>query len=88
MPEGVAARLRHSCALEKRTVEYGAQVDGTLPDGNHCHLCYAVGEGVELGKVLAQRIISAFESTAKPTRGHDSSANNLIRLYRTLKEML
>jgi site-specific recombinase XerD len=45
-------------------------------------------EGVELGKVLAQRIISAFESTAKPTRGHDSSANNLIRRYRTLKEML
>ena len=44
--------------------------------------------GVELGKVLAQRIIPELESTAEPQLGHDSSTNNLIRRYRTLKEVL
>jgi glucose-6-phosphate isomerase len=44
--------------------------------------------GVELGKVLAQRIIPELESTAEPQLGHDSSTNNLIRRYRTLKETL
>jgi glucose-6-phosphate isomerase len=38
--------------------------------------------GVELGKVLAQRIIPELESKAEPTPGHDSSTNNLIRWYR------
>jgi glucose-6-phosphate isomerase len=38
--------------------------------------------GVELGKVLAQRIIPELESTAEPRLGHDSSTNNLIRRYR------
>jgi len=42
--------------------------------------------GVELGKVLAQRIIPELESKTEPTLGHDSSTNNLIRRYRTLKE--
>jgi glucose-6-phosphate isomerase len=42
--------------------------------------------GVELGKVLAQRIIPELESKAEPTLGHDSSTNNLIRRYRKLKE--
>jgi glucose-6-phosphate isomerase len=42
--------------------------------------------GVELGKVLAQRIIPELESKADPTLHHDSSTNNLIRLYRKLKE--
>ena len=42
--------------------------------------------GVELGKVLAQQIIPELESTAEPHLGHDSSTNNLIRRYRTLKE--
>ena len=41
---------------------------------------------VELGKVLAQRIIPELESADKPTLGHDSSTNNLIRRYRKLKE--
>jgi glucose-6-phosphate isomerase len=41
--------------------------------------------GVELGKVLAQRIIPELESKAEPTLGHDSSTNNLIRWYRRLK---
>ena len=38
--------------------------------------------GVELGKVLAQRIIPELESGAEPKLGHDSSTNNLIRRYR------
>jgi len=41
--------------------------------------------GVELGKVLAQRIIPELESQAQPTLGHDSSTNDLIRRYRKLK---
>ncbi|MFH0344588.1 MAG: glucose-6-phosphate isomerase [Chromatiales bacterium] len=42
--------------------------------------------GVELGKVLAQRIIPELESQAEPALGHDSSTNNLIHRYRKLKE--
>jgi glucose-6-phosphate isomerase len=42
--------------------------------------------GVELGKVLAQRIIPELESPAEPTLGHDSSTNTLIRRYRKSKE--
>jgi len=38
--------------------------------------------GVELGKVLAQRIIPELESQAEPALTHDSSTNNLIRRYR------
>ena len=41
--------------------------------------------GVELGKVLAQRIIPELVSKAESTLGHDSSTNNLIRRYRKLK---
>ncbi|HMF50303.1 MAG TPA: glucose-6-phosphate isomerase [Candidatus Saccharimonadales bacterium] len=44
--------------------------------------------GVELGKVLAQRIIAEVESKAEPDLNHDSSTNNLIRRYRKLKETL
>jgi len=39
--------------------------------------------GVELGKVLAQRIIPELESQTEPKLSHDSSTNNLIRRYRT-----
>jgi glucose-6-phosphate isomerase len=42
--------------------------------------------GVELGKVLAQRIIPELESPTDPALKHDSSTNNLIRRYRKLKE--
>jgi glucose-6-phosphate isomerase len=42
--------------------------------------------GVELGKVLAQRIIPEIESKAEPELGHDSSTNNLIRRYRRLRQ--
>jgi glucose-6-phosphate isomerase len=42
--------------------------------------------GVELGKVLAQRIIPELESKTEPALGHDSSTNSLIRRYRRLKE--
>jgi glucose-6-phosphate isomerase len=41
--------------------------------------------GVELGKVLAQRIIPELESQTEPALKHDSSTNNLIRRYRKLK---
>jgi glucose-6-phosphate isomerase len=41
--------------------------------------------GVELGKVLAQRIIPELESSVEPQLAHDSSTNNLIRMYRKLK---
>jgi glucose-6-phosphate isomerase len=43
--------------------------------------------GVELGKVLAQRIIPELESETEPTLGHDSSTNNMIRRYRTLRTL-
>jgi glucose-6-phosphate isomerase len=41
--------------------------------------------GVELGKVLAQRIIPELESQTEPALAHDSSTNNLIRRYRQSK---
>jgi glucose-6-phosphate isomerase len=41
--------------------------------------------GVELGKVLAQRIVPELESETASKLKHDSSTNNLIRRYRTLK---
>jgi len=41
--------------------------------------------GVELGKVLAQRIIPEMEATSAPGLGHDSSTNNLIRTARRLR---
>jgi glucose-6-phosphate isomerase len=42
--------------------------------------------GVELGKVLAQRIVGELESQEEPKPGHDSSTNNLIRSYRKRKK--
>jgi len=42
--------------------------------------------GVELGKVLAQRIIPEIESKVEPKLAHDSSTNNLIRYYRKFRE--
>jgi len=42
--------------------------------------------GVELGKVLAQRIIPELEGGTEPMLNHDSSTNTLIRRYRKLKE--
>ncbi len=41
--------------------------------------------GVELGKVLAQRIIPELEGPAEPKLDHDSSTSALIRRYRRLK---
>jgi glucose-6-phosphate isomerase len=43
--------------------------------------------GVELGKVLAQRIVPELDGSTEPSLGHDSSTNNLIRRYRTLKKI-
>jgi glucose-6-phosphate isomerase len=42
--------------------------------------------GVELGKLLAQRIIPELEGKDEPNLRHDSSTNTLIRHYRKLKE--
>ncbi len=42
--------------------------------------------GVELGKVLAQRIIPEVESKTEPQLAHDSSTNNLIRYYRKARQ--
>ena len=44
--------------------------------------------GVELGKVLAQRIIPELESKTEPELGHDSSTTTLIRRYRKLKDAM
>jgi glucose-6-phosphate isomerase len=41
--------------------------------------------GVELGKVLAQRIVPELAAAGEPDLGHDSSTNALIRRYRRLK---
>jgi glucose-6-phosphate isomerase len=41
--------------------------------------------GVELGKLLAQRIVPELESASEPKLAHDSSTNALIRRYRKLK---
>jgi len=43
--------------------------------------------GVELGKVLAQRIIPELETKTQPKLGHDSSTDNLIRRYRKLRSV-
>jgi glucose-6-phosphate isomerase len=42
--------------------------------------------GVELGKVLALRIIHELDAAAEPKLDHDSSTSALIRRYRKLKE--
>jgi len=41
--------------------------------------------GVELGKVLARRIILELDTRRSPRLEHDGSTNNLIRRYRMLK---
>lgn len=41
--------------------------------------------GVELGKILAQRIVPELESRTTPKLKHDSSTNHLIRRYRKMK---
>jgi len=40
---------------------------------------------VELGKVLAQRIVPELESPAEPPLAHDGSTNALIRRYRSMR---
>jgi glucose-6-phosphate isomerase len=42
--------------------------------------------GVELGKVLAKRIIPELESQEEPKLEHDSSTSSLIRRYRNCKK--
>ncbi|HEV3115793.1 MAG TPA: glucose-6-phosphate isomerase [Gemmataceae bacterium] len=43
--------------------------------------------GVELGKVLAQRIVPELERKDEPRLNHDTSTNALIRRYRRLKSL-
>jgi glucose-6-phosphate isomerase len=43
--------------------------------------------GVELGKVLANRIIPELESANPPELAHDSSTNALIRRYRSMRKV-
>jgi glucose-6-phosphate isomerase len=43
--------------------------------------------GVELGKVLANRIAPALSAAQEPSLTHDSSTNTLIRRYRRLREV-
>jgi glucose-6-phosphate isomerase len=38
--------------------------------------------GVELGKVLAKKIVNEIRATGEPTLAHDGSTNALIRRYR------
>jgi glucose-6-phosphate isomerase len=42
--------------------------------------------GVELGKVLAKRIVPELEAKQEPQLKHDSSTNTLIRKYRSMKK--
>jgi glucose-6-phosphate isomerase len=42
--------------------------------------------GVELGKVLAQRIIPELESAKEENLKHDSSTNALIKQYRSIQK--
>ncbi len=42
--------------------------------------------GVELGKVLAQRVSPELTSASEPALAHDSSTNALIRRYRRLRD--
>ena len=44
--------------------------------------------GVELGTVLAQRILPELESEEEPALDHDSSTNNLIRRYRARRRSI
>jgi glucose-6-phosphate isomerase len=43
--------------------------------------------GVELGKVLAQRIVPELENQGEPALNHDGSTNNLIRRYRQSRQV-
>ena len=41
--------------------------------------------GVQLGKILANRILPELEASEEPPLAHDSSTNSLIRLFRSLR---
>ena len=86
-----ALGLSFLSALADRFGLWGAFGRPNVPWGSFARfVAYNAAEvakfGVELGKVLAQRIIAELESKREPTLSHDSSSNNLIRRYRKLKE--
>src|SRR5439155_111264 len=73
-----------SVTLDGKKVDYQTgPIYWGEPGTNGQHSFYQWG--VELGKVLAQRIIPELESKAAPKLKHDSSTNNLIRRYRKMK---
>jgi glucose-6-phosphate isomerase len=41
--------------------------------------------GVELGKVLATKILGELESPTEPAMTHDTSTTSLIRRYRAMR---
>ena len=57
----------------------------TLPAGCSAGDSASPGRGLELGKVLAQRIIPELESRRERGLTHDSSTNALIRRHRMRK---
>jgi glucose-6-phosphate isomerase len=70
------------CALGKLVALYEHNV---FTQGAIWHIDSFDQWGVELGKVLAQRIIPELTSAQEPELKHDSSTNALIRRYRKLK---
>jgi glucose-6-phosphate isomerase len=56
--------------------EHSVFVQGTIWDVNSFDQW-----GVELGKVLAKRIVSELGAAKEPALSHDSSTNALIRRY-------
>jgi transaldolase len=68
----------------------GIPINVTLLFSVHpgCHLGRRLlrSVGVELGKVLAQRIIPELESQTELAPQHESSTNPMIRRYRKLRK--
>ena len=79
-PPGRAADARRSSGKLVALYEHSVFTQGTI---------WSIDSfdqwGVELGKVLAKRIIPELESKDEPELAHDSSTNALIRRYRRLK---
>ncbi len=96
--EGVAGSLVAHRAFEGNRVSNTILIDALTPEtfgsliALYEHKVFVQGAlwninsfdqwGVELGKVLANRIVPELESEAEPVLGHDSSTNALIRRYR------
>jgi glucose-6-phosphate isomerase len=83
-PTNTILAERHDSATLGKLValyEHKVFVQGTIWDINSFDQW-----GVELGKVLAQRIVPELEAPRLPDLAHDSSTNALIRRYRRLRD--